>query len=160
MMLNYFDISVSQKDVVVLGTGGASNAIVQYLIDQSCRSICLVSRNNNTSNAKGVEVIPYKDLKHRKKDIIINTTPVGMYPNTETCPVTAEQIIGIETAIDLIYNPIHTQFVDLGLSVGAKSISGLYMLVGQAIKAQEIWQGFNLSDQLTEKIFKEMLSHF
>jgi len=160
MMLNHFNINVKNKDVVVLGTGGASKAVIQYLKDSSCKSITLVTRTIDHSIDYNMSIVNYDELEFINKDIVINTTPNGMYPNIDSSPVTINQIKGIEAAVDAIYNPETTKFMTLATELGAVSISGLYMLVAQAIKAQEIWQNITIDDSVTLKVFNDLSAKF
>jgi len=160
MMLDYFNISVANRDIVVLGTGGASKAVIQYLKDSHCKTITLVTRTIDKSIDYDVDTITYDELASLNKDIVINTTPNGMYPNIDSSPVSIDQIKGIEAAVDVIYNPETTKFMAIATELGAKSISGLYMLVAQAIKAQEIWQNISIDDAITLKVFNGLSDKF
>ena len=72
-------------------------------------------------------------------DVIINTTPIGMYPKTGVSPVPASFVGKFGAAVDIIYNPAVTQFLADAAAAGAKTCNGLHMLVGQAVAAEEIW---------------------
>jgi shikimate dehydrogenase len=87
------------------------------------------------SDFKGLTTISYDELKNITGNLIVNTTPVGMYPNSGKSPVDQKVMENFSSAVDLIYNPEETLF----LSYATNRENGLYMLVGQAVKAQEIW---------------------
>ena len=89
-------------------------------------------------------------------DIIINTTPVGMYPNVENNLVSKEILKKFKIAIDLIYNPLETKFLKEAKECGLKTINGLDMLIEQALKTDEILYGILLSTQLRKKIRKKI----
>ena len=89
-------------------------------------------------------------------DIIINTTPVGMYPNIQDNLVSEEILKNFKIAIDLIYNPIETKFLKIAKENGLKTINGMDMLIEQALKTDEILYGILLSTQLRKKIRKKM----
>lgn len=126
------------RQAVVLGTGGASKAVVAVLKDMGT-DIMLVSRS-----AKG-GAITYPELTNSdffsKADLIVNTTPLGMYPEIAAAPaIPYEQIHEKTLAFDLIYNPATTEFLKLARLKGAKTQNGLEMLEQQALKSWEIWQ--------------------
>lgn len=148
-MLEINNIPVENQVVYILGTGGASKAVYQYLKDHQAKKIIFVSRNK-----KGKHIINYDVLKEKSGDLIINTTPVGMYPKTEVSPLKRNVIKEFKFAVDLIYNPFETEFLKLAKAEGLKTTNGLYMLVGQAVKAEEIWQNRVIKDDLINKIHK------
>jgi shikimate dehydrogenase len=137
--LEKMKLSLEEKKSVVLGGGGSARAVIKSLLDLKS-SVSLVSRSPEKaeiefSDFKGLETISYDDLKNIKGVLIVNTTPVGMYPNSEKSPVDHATVENFENSVDLIYNPEETLF----LSYANNGENGLYMLVGQAVKAQEIW---------------------
>jgi len=150
-MLEINSIPVKDQVVYILGTGGASKAVHQYLKDHQAKKIIFVSRSK-----KGKSIIDYDVLKKRTGDLIINATPVGMYPNIKKSPVSENVIEKFKFAVDLIYNPFETEFLRLAKKEGLKRTNGLYMLVGQAVKAEEIWQGKEISDDLIDKIHNKL----
>lgn len=143
-------VEIYGKRAVILGTGGASKAVAALCEDMNCSDITFVSRNARTD--LGYRCVTYSDVI--TGDIIINTTPVGMYPNTDTTPF--ESFEGFETAIDLIYNPDETLFLKQAKNSGLATVNGLYMLVSQALYAQSIWQGIDPDTELIDKIYEEM----
>jgi len=121
---------------LVLGTGGASKAVVVALQDLGIRCQ-YVSRNASE------QAIAYSDITaavmHQYK-LIVNTTPLGMYPNVDQCPPLPYECLDQSYYLyDLVYNPVETLFMQKGLSQGAKASNGLDMLIAQAEKAWEIW---------------------
>lgn len=152
-------VDICKKEAVILGTGGASKAVVQYLIDNGIKDIVYVSRNpkGGSEKMKDSKVISYKDVESlTTKDIIINCTPCGMYPQVEHCPVTEDVLSKFSVAVDLIYNPDQTLFLRKSEKLGLKTVNGLYMLVAQAVATQEIWQGVVIDKEITEEIYKKM----
>ena len=121
---------------LVLGTGGASKAIIQGLIDLNIKPQ-LVSRK------KQVGVLTYEDLSEtilNEYKVIVNCTPVGTYPNTKDCPsLPYDEITPSHLLYDLVYNPEVTLFLEKGIKQGAKTINGLQMLHLQAKRSWEIW---------------------
>lgn len=154
--LEHFNINVKNKRVVVLGSGGAAKAIIQYISDNNPDNLLIVSRNKNKTKNSFLkyDVIDYEDLKAVKGDIIINTTPVGMYPNVSESPVSEEIIKKYNTAIDIIFNPEETLFLQQAKKQGLMTVNGLYMLVGQAIKAEEIWLNTEIDKDMELQIYE------
>ena len=137
-MLKRFNISCKNKNIVILGAGGASKAVVQY-------------------NKEFIKVISYEELEDIKDaEIIVNTTPCGMYPNIDSMAINKEILKNYKTAVDIIYNPIETMFLREAKKLGLKTVDGLYMLVGQAIKAEEIWNNTKLKDSDIEEIYMKV----
>ena len=92
---------------------------IHYLLDNNISDIKIVSRNpkKNEFNLQNVDVISYEELKNISGDILINSTPVGMYPNINVSPVTEDIIRNFDALVDLIYNPMETKFVNIGNSL-------------------------------------------
>lgn len=128
--LLHFNVPVKNKDCYILGTGGASLAIYKALIDLG-GNVYYVSRNPNNDR-----IISYEELDNKNIDLIVNTTPVGMYPNVDASAVSEEIAKKAKYVVDIIFNPRQTKILEYANS----NMDGLYMLVGQAIKAEEIWQ--------------------
>lgn len=159
LTLKRAEINILNKKVVILGTGGASNAVCQYLIDYGIGEIIFVSRNaqEKLNKIKDFRVIGYSELKGLEaKDLIINCTPCGMYPIINKSPVDCDILSKFTEAVDLIYNPIETVFLNKSRELGLKTANGLYMLVAQAVASQEIWQDVNIEDRTIEEIYNEI----
>ena len=149
------------KEVCVLGTGGASRAILQCVADMQAKRITVISRamENAPEDIRGrYRVKTYDDLKRMDGDLLINCTPVGMYPQVDASPVDGAVMERFAAAVDIIYNPAETQFMKLVRQQGKPAVNGLYMLVAQAVAADEIWLERKLDAGLiadvTEKIAK------
>ena len=120
---------------LVLGTGGASKAVIKALKDLGIDYLS-VSRNS------GNGMITYEEVPAiiSEYKLIINTTPLGMHPKIDTCPsIPYEALDKTYFLYDLVYNPEETLFMKKGREKGAKAIHGLEMLIGQAEKAYHIW---------------------
>lgn len=160
MMLHREEVCLKNKRGVVLGTGGASKAVIQYLLDHGIEGIIIVSRDIPKAKEKYREfpVIHYDKIKTLKEyDIIINATPCGMFPHINHSPVEKKQLSNFHTAIDLIYNPQETLFLKYAKEKGLKYVNGLYMLVGQAIKAQEIWNAVKIDEDTCDRVYENIL---
>lgn len=122
---------------LILGTGGAAKA-VEYVLKKIGLEVLYVSRNPASANE-----VAYSDLNQealRNYPVIINSTPLGMYPKVDVCPaIPYEYITKSNLLYDLIYNPSETLFMKKGVEKGANTQNGLGMLKLQAEKAWEIW---------------------
>ncbi len=130
-------IKPNHKKALILGTGGASKA-VKYSLKKMGIDFTFVSR----TAVKGQ--LFYNELTEevmKEHTIIINTTPVGMYPKIDSCPdIPYEFITDQHLLYDLLYNPNETKFMKLGQAKGATVVNGLEMLLLQAFAAWDIWQ--------------------
>ncbi len=159
IMLNKYNVNVKDKTAVILGTGGVSKAVLQYLLDKEINDIVFVSRDISKVNEKFKEfkLISYDEIKYLKQqDIIINCTPCGMHPNVNISPVNKEDISKFKVAVDLIYNPTQTLFLKYAKELGLVSINGMYMLIGQAVKAQELWNNTEIDSSICDKIYDKI----
>jgi shikimate dehydrogenase len=124
------------KRALVLGNGGAAQAVAFQLKEMKIE-VQLVSRRLNDNS------INYEDLEEeiiRQHQLIVNTTPLGMSPNIETCPNIPYAALSPKHLLyDLVYNPAETLFMKKGKEKGAQVLNGLQMLVLQAEKSWEIW---------------------
>ena len=132
-----------QNKALILGTGGASQA-VKFILQKLNISFQMVSRTNESENeSENENVLVYADLTPSlisENTIIINTTPLGMHPNLESCPdIPFEGIEKEHLIFDLVYNPTETLFLKKARLQGAKTKSGEEMLQLQAERALEIW---------------------
>jgi shikimate dehydrogenase len=134
-------VSKDIKKVMVLGTGGSSRA-VSYVLRTMGLKVILVSRSSKKGTVK------YEDLTREMFDdtgIIINTTPLGMYPAVSSMPdIDYNMLNSNHILFDLVYNPEHTMFLRMGEERGCRVISGLKMLYSQAERAWEIWNDKSL----------------
>ncbi len=142
-MLRRAGIAVAGKKVLVLGSGGASATVCCALHDQHAKSVVVISRSgeNNYGNLE----------RHRDAQVIINTTPVGMYPETAAAPVSLETFPSCEAVADIVYNPLRTRLLLDAERRGLKTANGLAMLVAQAHRAAEIFLGQPLDQGLLKK---------
>lgn len=143
-MLNRAGISLKDRSVLILGSGGTSNTSLSVASFSGAKKITVVSRSGK---------INYQNCYDLKDtEVIINTTPVGMYPNTDDAPVDIsrfEKLIGV---VDAIYNPELTRLLMDAKEKGLKYTSGLPMLVAQAKYASELFLGTEIADSEIERI--------
>lgn len=124
------------KNVLILGTGGSSRAVT-YTMKALGLNVTLVSREKKSG------VLCYRDLTPdliRNTDIIVNTTPLGMYPDISSMPDIDYTLLDEKHILfDLVYNPEYTSFLRKGKERGCHIITGLKMLYSQADRSWEIW---------------------
>lgn len=148
-LVRHAGLSVAGKKVLVLGSGGASNTAVATLKDLGASPV-VISRSGENN---------YGNLHlHRDAAAIVNATPVGMYPNTGVSPIDLKLFHNLEGVLDVIYNPARTQLLLDAEKLGIPRENGLWMLVAQAKEAAEVFTGGKISDEVIEKIYRE-LSH-
>ncbi len=142
------DIEVKGKVVMILGSGGTSQTAIAVAKSLGAKKIVIVSRSGE---------INYENYKEQKDvEIIINTTPVGMYPNTEQSPIDLDGFSKLSGVVDAVYNPSMTKLLYLAKEKGLKYTNGLPMLVAQAKYASELFTGKEISDNVIEKILSEI----
>ena len=134
---------ISGKDVVILGRGGASKTVVCVCEDLGAKSIRLLTREANPED--------FYDGQ-----IVINATPVGMFPDTGKSVVDITKFTKCEAVLDLIYNPAKTKLILDAKRMGIKTVNGLGMLVAQAKKACEIFTDTPVDDKKIDDIRKNI----
>ena len=146
-MVEKSGLSVAQKKVLVLGSGGASNTAVAVL-EELGANVTVISRSGENN---------YDNLQlHADAAIIVNTTPVGMYPNTGISPVDLELFPDLEGVLDVVYNPARTQLLLDAERRGLVAMNGLWMLVAQAKESAEWFTGSPISDDRIRPIHKRL----
>ena len=145
-------IDFSGKKVLVLGTGGTSKTALAVARDGGAADVFRVSRTRREN------AVSYEEAyrAHADAQIIINTTPCGMFPELFASPVELNRFPRLCGVLDAVYNPLRTELVLQALSMGIPAAGGLYMLVAQATAAAEIFTASSLPDDLTDRIFREL----
>lgn len=139
-------IDVRGKKALVLGSGGASVTVVAVLKRLGADSVTVISRSGEDN---------YDNLqKHADARIIVNTTPVGMFPNNGQSAVDLGTFPACEGVLDVVYNPARTALLLQAERLGIPCAGGLYMLVAQAKRACEIFTGSSIPDSEIERIEK------
>lgn len=153
-LISHIGISISGKKVLILGTGGTSKTAKAVVSHLGAKSVTIVSRK------VGDGCVTYEEMykNHTDADVIINTTPVGMYPQNDTCPVDISYFPNLCGVVDAIYNPLRTKLVRNAKKMNIPAEGGLYMLVAQAVKASEIFLDKNYPDETLEKIYEKVLT--
>lgn len=147
-MIRSSGVEVRGKKCLILGTGGASLTVRTVLEDLEAGEIVFISRTGENN---------YQNLdRHADARIIVNTTPVGMYPRNGEVPLDVKVFPQLEGVFDLIYNPARTQLLLDAEKVGIPGINGLGMLVAQAKAASERFRDMTIPDHVVEDITREM----
>ena len=147
------NIEISSKKVLVLGSGGTSKTAVAVAKSLGALSVYRVSRSGNDGALTYEQAY---DL-HRDAQIIINTTPCGMYPNIGKSAVDISRFPLLSGVVDAVYNPLKSHLVVEAQKAGIPAVGGLYMLVAQAAFAAEKFTGANISTEETERVYKKLL---
>lgn len=149
-------IRIEKRFVAVLGTGGTSKTACAVAKSLGASRIVRVSRNPHSDGD-----ISYDELEALKTDIqiIINTTPVGMYPNENCAPLDIDGFSALEGVVDAIYNPLRTKLISDARARQIRAAGGLYMLVAQAARAAELFTGDCNMMQKTEKEYCSILKN-
>ena len=147
-------ISLTGKKVLVLGTGGTSKTARVVAADLGASKVLTVSRT------KTDEYIDYADAVglHADAQVIINTTPAGMYPDCESRPIDIAAFRNLEGIIDAVYNPLCTNLVLDAKARGIKAEGGLYMLVMQAVVAVEKFLDTTIAKETADRVFASVFS--
>lgn len=146
-MVHRSGLSVTGKKVLVLGSGGTSNTAVKALEDLGAQ-VVIISRTgvNNYGNLH----------LHRDAAVIVNTTPLGMYPNNGETPLDLNMFPQLEGVLDVIYNPARTQLLLQAEQLNLPHENGLWMLVAQAKEAAEYFCGKPIPDAMIETVYQKM----
>ena len=139
-MLQHAGIKAAGKKAVILGSGGTSLTASIALKRLKAKEFVVISRSGENNYAALYE-------KHRDAQLLVNTTPVGMYPGNGQSPADLSRLPHLESVADVIYNPEKTALILQAEMLGLKTVSGLYMLVSQARKAAEMFTGQSIPEE-------------
>ncbi len=157
-------LKLDGKKVLILGTGGTSRTARAVAKALNAKTILTVSRSAKPGDDKAdsisQSVISYHDAAalHNDCDIIINTTPCGMFPKIDDSPIDLSPFTKLSGVIDVIYNPLRSQLVLQAQEKKIIAAGGLYMLVQQAIAASEYFFDTTYSDDEADRIYKTILN--
>ncbi|MBP3436645.1 MAG: shikimate dehydrogenase [Clostridia bacterium] len=136
-LISFAGISLKDKKVLILGSGGTSMTALSVAKSQGAREVYRVSRTKKEGVITYDEVFSF----HKDCQVIINTTPVGMFPSPEATPLSLSAFPLLEGVLDAIYHPLRTTLVQEAQGLGVKASGGLYMLVAQAVYASALFFG-------------------
>ncbi len=141
-------VRVLGRKCLVLGSGGASLAVRYVLNKLGAGEVVVISRSGEDN---------YDNLdKHKDASVIVNTTPVGMYPKTGAAPVDLRDFPQCEGVLDIIYNPARTALIQQAEALGIPCLGGLYMLVEQARCASQVFTGKPLPAIRSKEVYSVM----
>ena len=143
-------IDLKGKKALVLGTGGTSLTSKAVLSDLGVSTIYQASRKNSDG------FISYDKIYDLDINYLVNTTPVGMYPNNSDTLVDLTKFKLLEGLVDVIYNPLNTNLVLSGKNLDLKADGGLYMLIAQAVYAIKLFKGIEINDSIIDEVYDKL----
>mgnify|MGYP000843659853 FL=1 len=153
-------VNLSQKIAMVFGAFGGAGQAICYALNKGGAYVVGVSRNPHESSSYVDCAITYDQIKsHYDADLLVNATPVGMFPHAGDSPLSKEELAAftsLQCVIDLIYNPLRSQLLLDAESLGILNANGLKMLVAQAVRASSLFLGQDVSDSQIESISREL----
>ncbi len=150
-LLHRHGILLGGRVVMILGTGGTSKTCAALARDKGAREVLFVSRSGKNGALTYHEAALRRDVQ-----VLLNTTPCGMFPDNDGMPLDPALFPLLEAAADVIYNPLQTAFVLRALDLGLRSTGGLEMLVAQAKAAAELFLGRPLPDEQIDRVFRRL----
>ena len=143
-------IAFEGKKVLILGSGGTSKTAACVARDCGAREVVVVSRGGEDN---------YGNIgRHADSDVLVNTTPVGMYPNGGQSPVSLNAFANLSAAIDVVYNPLRTRLMLDARELGIATANGLAMLVAQALRAHCLFFGIEPDEAADDEKIRKVLS--
>ena len=153
-------IILLKKRVAILGAGGAARCAWRLAHDEGAAEVVVVSRHPAQAD-KDLGAIGYDALdRFESIDVLINTTPVGMSPDTGHCPAKSDIVQKSSSIVDIIYNPPETLLLQEAKKFGKVYANGLLMLSAQGIKAQEIWNNESYGSDVYRDVFEHLRRTF
>lgn len=152
-MVKAHNVHMEGKKVLIIGNGGACAAVKAVCKHENAKDIVIVSRSANRG------AIGYDEMytSHLDADIVVNTSPVGMFPNIANAPIDVSWFHKLECVLDVVYNPILTRLCFEAQEADIKRVIGLEMLIAQAKYTFEIFENMSFDDSIIDEIKKEML---
>lgn len=153
-LIRQVGIVLKDKKVLVLGSGGTSKTAMAVARHLQCREVYRVSRSGRE------DCITYQQAAkcHSDAQILINTTPCGMYPNLDKSAVEAADYPALEGVVDAVYNPLCSKLVCDALERGIPAVGGLYMLVAQAVYAAEKFVDKTVPEEKIQEVYRQMMA--
>ena len=147
-------LTITGKKVLVLGNGGAAQAVFAVLHSLQPSELITVKYKPEPNTCTYEEAAKL----HADADFIVNTSPVGMYPNVDASPIDLTPYNNLSAVIDIIYNPLTTKFMKQAIEKGVPAINGLEMLVAQAKYAVELFLDREMDDEKIGEIMETLFA--
>lgn len=153
-MLNHNRIEIKGRKCLILGSGGTARTVQAVLKYLGASEILVVSRQETG------ETISYESCygRHTDAEVIVNTTPRGMFPNVDASPLDLSTYIKCEAVVDAIFNPLETKLILQARNLGMNGVTGLEMLVAQAKQAIEYFLDKRLANEVIEDTYQYLLN--
>lgn len=153
-LIRRIGLDLAGRTVLILGTGGTSHTAQYVARHLGAAKVVTVSRSGRDGS------VTYADAPRLYPDaaVILNTTPAGMYPNVDAQAIDLSLFPALEGVADVVYNPLRTQLVQQARALGLPAEGGLYMLVGQAVAAVEIFLDRKLEPDALDRVFASVLA--
>lgn len=151
-LIKRIGIELKGKKVLIFGTGGTSKTAMAVAQHMGAASVWKVSRSASAG------VLTYEEVQenHLDAQVLINTTPKGMFSRESGMPLDPGLFPQLQGVVDAVYNPLRTEFVLKARDMGVPAAGGLYMLVRQAVLASEIFLDTKYPDTITEEVYKKI----
>lgn len=149
-------VNLTGKKVIVLGNGGAAQAIKAVVRKHQAAEMIVVDVVEDGESISHEECF----TKHTDADVIINTSPIGMYPKVDASPVDLTKFPNCKAVMDVVYNPLTTKLVAQAKELGMIGVNGLEMLVAQAKYAVEIFLNVSIDEKRIQEIYEKMKDEF
>lgn len=153
-MVEHHKVTIEGKKILVIGNGGASKAVIAVLNHLQAKEIIIIDI------VSGPDVITKEEAvkNHTDVEVIINTSPVGMYPNVDQSPIDLTLFPHCKAVLDIIYNPLQTKLTKQASELGMQAVNGLEMLVGQAKYAVEFFLDKSIDDDVIDPIYHQIMT--
>ena len=151
LLIQKQNIDLTDKNVLVLGTGGTSLTAKAVLSDLNAKEILQASRQNSS------EYISYDEIYNYDINYIVNTTPIGMYPNNSARLIDVSKFKNLSGLVDVVYNPLNTNLVLDAKELNIKANGGLYMLIAQAVYAIKLFKNKEIDDAVIDAIYHKLV---
>lgn len=165
-------IQLENSRIVIIGAGGAAKAVGMLCAREKCKKITIINRTVIKGEILANNIRQYYDVEtealgldeiHKISpfDIAIQTTPIGMSPNVHDNPVKNDDFYKkFHIAVDLIYNPSKTKFLEEAERNGMKILNGFQMLFYQGVKAYEIWNDISIPEEILKEVMTDLINQY
>jgi len=153
-MVEHHKVTIEGKKILVIGNGGASKAVIAVLNHLQAKEIIII----DIVSGPGVITKEEAVKNHTDVEVIINTSPVGMYPNVDYSPIDLTLFPHCKAVLDIIYNPLQTKLTKQASELGMQAVNGLEMLVGQAKYAVEFFLDKSIDDDVIDPIYHQIMT--